>query len=53
MCEFRSEERGGWLRLFGERDELVTQEPVPSAEAAYARAWELSDSLAEPRAKRA
>ena len=52
VCEYRLEETGGCLYLFADSDELV-REPVTSAEAAYARARERSDSYVAPRVKRA
>jgi hypothetical protein len=52
VCEYRIEEDGGWVYLFGDADEFV-REPVLSAEAAYTRARELSDSFAAPHVKRA
>jgi hypothetical protein len=52
VCEYRIEASGGWLYLFADADELA-REPVLSAEAAYARARELSDSFIETHAKRA
>jgi hypothetical protein len=51
-CEFREEDRESVLYLF-RGSELVDKEPVPSAEAAYDRARQLSSLRETPRMRRA
>ena len=51
-CEHCREAGGGWLYLLS-GDEVIAKEPVGSVAAAYTRARELSESLAEKHAKRA
>lgn len=50
-CEFIDTQNGALLTIFAD-GELVWQELVRSAAAAYERAREVTASLLEPRAKR-
>jgi hypothetical protein len=51
-CEFVGAPSGGTLQMFSD-GQLVWQEPVPSAVAAYNRAREMRERLLAPRARQA
>jgi hypothetical protein len=49
-CEYRREASGGWLSVLS-GEELLAREPLASVSAACTRARELTDQLAQKRAK--